>query len=70
MPKKGSIYKKVKVENENVDEPQTSTTEENIANDDKPTKFLTNQILKQQKFRHELNVHNFLKNNGIIILSF
>ncbi len=60
MSKKGSLHK---IKKENVIDDDTSS-------DDKTTKFLTNQILKQQKLKHELNVNNFLKNNGLIILSF
>ena len=68
MPKKGSS-KKVKkdiVEEENDD---STTSDENNEND-KPTKFLTNQILNHQKLNYKKSVNNFLKNNGLIILSY
>ncbi len=46
------------------------STSSEQSNDDKTTRFLTNQILKQQKINYKNSVNKFLKNNGLIILSF
>ena len=63
MPKKGS-KKNIKNDKKNYD--STSSEE---SNDDKTTKFLTNQILNHQKLNYKKYVNNFIKNNGLIILS-
>ena len=78
MPKKGS---KKNSKNDIKDDDSTSrkgwddplcgsprTSDENNEND-KPTKFLTNQILNHQKLNYKKSVNNFIKNNGLIILS-
>ena len=61
MPKKGSSKKNIK---NDIDDELSS--DEN----DKTTRFLTNEILKQQKTNYKNSVDKFLKNNGLIILSF
>ena len=61
MPKKGSSKKNIK---NDIDDELSS--DEN----DKTTRFLTNEILKQQKINYKNSVNKFLKNNGLIILSF
>ena len=65
MPKKGSSKKNIK---KNIDDDSTSSDENN--ENDKTTRFLTNEILKQQKINYKNSVNKFLKNNGLIILSF
>jgi hypothetical protein len=65
MPKKGS---KKNSKNDIKDDDSTSSDENN--ENDKPTKFLTNQILNHQKLNYKKSVNNFLKNNGLIILSY
>jgi hypothetical protein len=64
MPKKGS---KKNSKNDIKDDDSTSSDENN--ENDKPTKFLTNQILNHQKLNYKKSVNNFIKNNGLIILS-
>jgi hypothetical protein len=66
MPKKGSSKKNIKNDIKNDD---STSSDENNEND-KTTRFLTNQILKQQKINYKNSVNKFLKNNGLIILSF
>ena len=61
MPKKGSSKKNIK---NDIDDELSS--DEN----DKTTRFLTNEILKQQKINYKNSVNKFLKNDGLIILSF
>ena len=65
MPKKGS---KKNSKNDIKDDDSTSSDENN--ENDKPTKFLTNQILNHQKLNYKKSVNNFIKNNGLIILSY
>ena len=65
MPKKGSSKTNIK---KNIDDDSTSSDENN--ENDKTTRFLTNEILKQQKINYKNSVNKFLKNNGLIILSF
>jgi hypothetical protein len=62
MPKKGSkkVIKDIEEENE-----ELTLSDEN----DKTTKFLTNQILNHQKLNYKKSINNFIKNNGLIILS-
>ncbi len=64
MPKKGSS-KKVKKDIVEEENEELTSSDEN----DKPTKFLTNQILNHQKLNYKKSVNNFIKNNGLIILS-
>ena len=65
MPKKGS---KKYIKNDIKNDDSTSSDENN--ENDKTTRFLTNEILKQQKINYKNSVNKFLKNNGLIILSF
>ena len=65
MPKKGSS-KKVKKDIVEEENEELTSSDEN----DKPTKFLTNQILNHQKLNYKKSVNNFIKNNGLIILSY
>ena len=64
MPKKGS---KKNIKNDINNDDSTSPDENE---NDKTTRFLTNEILKQQKINYKNSVNKFLKNNGLIILSF
>ena len=64
MPKKGS---KKNIKNDINNDDSTSPDENE---NDKTTRFLTNEILKQQKINYKNSVKKFLKNNGLIILSF
>ena len=65
MPKNGSS-KKVKKDIVEEENEELTSSDEN----DKPTKFLTNQILNHQKLNYKKSVNNFIKNNGLIILSY
>ncbi len=77
MPKKGSSKKNVK---KDIDDDSTSSDDNNQpysrrhaplgCENDKITKFLTNEILKQQKINYKNSVNKFLQDNGLIILSF
>ena len=60
MPKKGSSKKIIK---KDIDEVESSS-------DDKTTRFLTNQILKQQKINYKKTVNNFIQCNGFVVLSY
>ena len=61
MPKKGSSKKNIK---NDIDDELSS--DEN----DKTTRFLTNQILKQQKINYKKTVNNFIQCNGFVVLSY
>jgi hypothetical protein len=65
MPKKQTNRKstKITIKNEVIDD-NDNDNENNI-----DVKLLNSKILKQQKLTHEINVSNFLKNAGVIILS-
>ena len=65
MPKKDS-KKNIKNDIKNDD----STSSDENSENDKTTRFLTNEILKQQKINYKNSANKFLKNNGLIILSF
>ena len=77
MPKKGS---KKNIKNDIKNDDLTSSDENNQPHlrrqdpsgceNDKTSRFLTNEILKQQKINYKNYVNKFLKNNGLIILSF
>ena len=61
MPKKGSSKKNIK---NDIDDELSS--DEN----DKTTRFLTNEILKQQKINYKKTVNNFIQCNGFVVLSY
>ena len=61
MPKKGSSKKNIK---NDIDDELSS--DEN----DKTTRFLTNQVLKQQKINYKKTVNNFIQCNGFVVLSY
>lgn len=70
MPKKSN--KKVikneiktddKIENERVDLQEIDKAESDF-------KLLNTKVLKQQQLNYEMSIHNFLKSNGLIILSY
>lgn len=64
MPKKGSSKKIIK---KDIDEVEASSDENE---NDKTTRFLTNQILKQQKINYKKTVNNFIQCNGFVVLSY
>ncbi len=64
MPKKGSSKKIIK---KDIDEVESSSDENE---NDKTTRFLTNQILKQQKLNYKKTVNNFIQCNGFVVLSY
>ena len=68
MPKKGSSKKKIKKDNVLENEELTSSDENN--ENDKTTRFLTNQVLKQQKINYKKSVNNFIQCNGFVVLSY
>ena len=70
MPKKSN--KKVikneiktddKIENERVDLQEIDKAESDF-------KLLNTKVLKQQQLNYEMSIQNFLKSNGLIILSY
>ncbi len=65
MPKKGSSKKIIK---KDIDEVESSSDENN--ENDKTTRFLTNQVLKQQKINYKKTVNNFIQCNGFVVLSY
>ena len=66
MPKKGSSKKNIKNDIKNDDSTSSDDNNEN----DKTTRFLTNQILKQQKINYKKTVNNFIQCNGFVVLSY
>ena len=65
MPKKGS---KKHIKNDIKNDDSTSSDENN--ENDKTTRFLTNQVLKQQKINYKKTVNNFIQCNGFVVLSY
>ena len=66
MPKKGSSKKNIKNDIKNDDSTSSDDNNEN----DKTTRFLTNQVLKQQKINYKKTVNNFIQCNGFVVLSY
>ena len=65
MPKKGS---KKNIKNDIKNDDSTSSDDNN--ENDKTTRFLTNQVLKQQKINYKKTVNNFIQCNGFVVLSY
>ena len=66
MPKIGSSKKNIKNDIKNDDSTSSDDNNEN----DKTTRFLTNQVLKQQKINYKKTVNNFIQCNGFVVLSY